>query len=157
MPLNKLQPIAAAPANFWAFFSSFWFFYCFFLCLPLCLGGLYAARALLFTVGISCWYLITAELPHERPDVPHKLRRIRGCHAGAAFRNRRICYRRVLPSAAMGNVRSLLNKMYELMALTWLQRDCRECNIMLFTVKWLNNTHSEHRGSSGWFQRAVRG
>lgn len=154
--MNKLQPIAAAPANLWAFFSSFWLFYCFFFVYRY-IWGACTARALLFTVGISCWYLITAELPHERPDVPHKLRRIRGCHAGAAWQNRRICYRPVLPSAVMGNVRSLLNKMYELMALTWLQRDCRECSIMVFTVKWLNNTHSEHRGSSGWFQRAVRG
>lgn len=160
MPLNKLQPTAAAPANFWALFSSFWLFYCFFLCLLLRQGVLYLARALLFTVGISCWYLRTAELPHERPDVPHKLRRIRGCHAGASSRNRRICYRPVLPSVVMGNVRSHLNKMYELMALAWRQRDCHECNIMVFTVKWLTQntggligliSESSMRIEGGWW------
>ena len=37
----------------------------------------------------------------------------------------------------MGNVRSLPNKMDELTALTWHQRDYRECSIMVLTETWL--------------------
>ena len=50
--------------------------------------------------------------PHKRLDVPRELRRRRrGCSPGAVRRRRRTCYRPVLPSIIMGNVRSLPNKM----------------------------------------------
>ncbi|KAI3360249.1 hypothetical protein L3Q82_014566 [Scortum barcoo] len=79
-----------------------------------------------------------AVLPEERPDVPRELkRRRRGRRAGVERRARRRCYRPVLPSIIMGNVRSLPNKMDELVALTRHQRENRECSLLLFTETWL--------------------
>lgn len=39
----------------------------------------------------------------------------------------------------MGNVRSLLNKMDELAALSRLQQEYQECSLTLFTETWLND------------------
>lgn len=38
----------------------------------------------------------------------------------------------------MANVRTFLNKMDELIALTWLQRVYRKCSLMFLTETWLN-------------------
>ena len=80
----------------------------------------------------------TAVPPHEQPDVPRELRRRRrGCRSGAVRHRRKTCYRPVLTSVIMGNVRSLPNKMDELTVLTWHQRNYRECSIMVLTETWL--------------------
>ena len=76
-----------------------------------------------------------ALLAKERHEVAHELRRKR--RAGAKCRARRIRFKPVLPSIIMGNVRSLLNKMDELSALTHHRRDSRECSHMVFTETWL--------------------
>ena len=47
------------------------------------------------------------------------------------------CYRTILLSVIIGNVRSLPNKMDESTALTRHQRDYRECSIMVLTETWL--------------------
>ena len=81
----------------------------------------------------------TGTAPAERPSIPAELkRRRRGCRAGIKRRQRKRRYKPYLPSVIMGNVRSLLNKMDELAALTRLQRVYRECSIMCFTESWLN-------------------
>ena len=76
----------------------------------------------------------TVVQPHERPDVPHELRRRRrcGCHSGAVRHSRGTCYRPVLPAVIMGNV----SKMDELTELTQHQRDYHECSIMVLTETW---------------------
>lgn len=43
----------------------------------------------------------------------------------------------------MGNVRSLGNKLDELLALTGLHREFQECSIMCFTETWLNESISD--------------
>ncbi|XP_029942579.1 uncharacterized protein LOC115384424 isoform X4 [Salarias fasciatus] len=42
-----------------------------------------------------------------------------------------------LPTIITGNVRSILNKMDELTALTWCQKEYQECSLMLFSEMWL--------------------
>jgi len=58
-------------------------------------------------------------LPEMRTDVPRELRRRKqGCCAGVERRARKISFKPVLPSIIMGNLRSLVNKMDELTAVT---------------------------------------
>ncbi|KAI3371813.1 hypothetical protein L3Q82_024361, partial [Scortum barcoo] len=76
----------------------------------------------------------------ERPEIPAELRRRRrGSSAGVKRHEWRRWYKPCLPSVITGNVRSLLNKMEELAALTRLQREYRECSLMHFTETWLNH------------------
>ena len=105
-------------------------------------------------------------LTGDRPAVPRKLRRKRrGRHAGAKLRARRRRYRPVLPSITMGNVRSLPNKMDEIVALTRHEREYRESNI-LPTETWLTELTPDPNATLDGFhllradrtrERAVRG
>lgn len=154
MPLHKLQPIATAPANFWAFFLLLLVFLLLFSFFTAASGGPVRSQGPIVYSRDQLLVLDNSVVAPQETRCPSQAEEdsrmpCRSCLPGQD--------RPVLPSAVMGNVRSLLNKMYELMVLTWQQRDYRECNIMVFTVKWLNNSHSKHRSSSGWFQRAVRG
>lgn len=47
------------------------------------------------------------------------------------------CFKPSIPSAVMGNVRSLPNKMEELTVLTTLQCEYQQSSIRLFTKTWL--------------------
>ena len=49
-----------------------------------------------------------------------------------------IRFKHHVPSLIVGNVRSLGNKMEELMALTRSQREYQECSLMCFTESWLH-------------------
>lgn len=77
-------------------------------------------------------------LPEEGHEIPKELwHRRRGCRAGAKYRERRRRNKRSIPSILMGNVRSLPNKMEELMALTRLQWEYQQSSLLLFTETWL--------------------
>lgn len=70
----------------------------------------------------------------HKHEIPGELRRRhQGCNAGKRRRLVRRWYRPYLPSIIMGNVRSLANKMDELVALMRSQRVFREASMMFFT------------------------
>ena len=52
----------------------------------------------------------------------------------------------------MGIVRSLLNQMDELTALTWHQRDFCECSIMVLTETWLTELTPDTDANLNGFQ-----
>lgn len=86
---------------------------CFFLLFGRILNSV-SAKPLSHCLVVYSWeqllVLSQARLtPGVRPEISAKLRRRRGCRAGVK-----------LPSVITGNVRSLLNKMHELVALTRL-------------------------------------
>lgn len=65
-------------------------------------------------------------------------RKRRGCRSGVKRRLKRRRFKPCVPAVISGNVRSLVNKMDELEALTRTRREYRECSIMCFCETWLH-------------------
>jgi len=97
-------------------------------------------------------------LPEVRPDVPRELRRRkRGCHAGVKCQARKRRFKPVLPSIIMGNLRSLVYEMNELMAVTRHQSEYRECSLMVFTETWLTDFTPDTHAALDGFQHHTGG
>lgn len=70
----------------------------------------------------------------ERLEIRRELRkRSCGCRAGVKRQIKKRKYKPSIPAIIMGNVRSLLNKVDELEALTISQVEYRQCSIMCLT------------------------
>lgn len=76
----------------------------------------------------------------------------RGCRAGKARRLKKKRFRPALPSVVTGNVRSLVNKMVELAALTRTGKVFRECSVMCFMETWLHENISNSVVNLNGFQ-----
>lgn len=84
------------------------------------------------------------------------------CRGWAQHPRKRI-YQPALPSIIMENVRSLPNKMVELVALTWHQRGYQQCSIYHFVLvhvnvrKYMNNFDHESDHQRGLMGKPPRG
>ena len=76
---------------------------------------------------------------HSHRQRPTRRRR-RGCRGGALVRLRKRMSRAPLPSIMLANVRSLRNKMDELIGHIDAKRDYRDCNVFSFTETWLDSS-----------------
>ncbi len=80
------------------------------------------------------------ELRVSRLDLPKELKaRKRGRRGGVRVRNRKRGFKPFLPSAIIGNVQSIQNKLDELHASIHHEQTFRTCSMLCFTESWLHD------------------
>ena len=83
--------------------------------------------------------------------IPIELRaRKRGKRGGVRVRNRKRGFKPFLPSAIIGNVQSLQNKLDELHACVQYHQTFRTCSMLCFTETWLHDNILDNRIVCPW-------